>query len=328
MTTAFEYRRPLGLDEALALGARPGAAFIAGGTDFLQLWKSGLAAPDAVVDVGALQLGSVALSGDDLVIGAMARLDDVAASPLVVREYPLIAQAIRASASRQLRTMATVGGNLLQRTRCPYFRGALPACNKRDPGSGCGALEGENRGSAIFGADADCVATHASDLAVALAALDARLEIASLDGRHVAPLADFYRRAGEPAEQDTHLHPGELILAVRVPVAGEFAMRSTYLKVRDRAAFEFAVVSVAACVELVDGRIVAARLSAGGVAPCPWRLTAAEDVLVGGAADEALFREAARVAVLAAEPLAGAAFKVELLGRSVLRALQTIGAAP
>ena len=325
MTVAFAYHRATDMRDALTSGALPGAAFIAGGTDLLQLWKAGLASPRTVVDLTTLPLDQTTDDGDDLVIGALTRLDDLAASPIVGGDYPLISAAILASASRQIRTMASVGGNLLQRTRCPYFRGALPVCNKRDPGSGCGARAGESRSAAIFGADLACAATHASDLAVALAALDACLDIRGASGGRRLPITALYRRPGDPPELDTHLRPGELITAARVSSARRLARRSTYLKIRDRASFEFAVVSVAAALEIVDGRIVDARLAAGGVAPGPWRLKAAEAALLGATPNETTFGAAAEAATAGAEPFGMASFKVELLARSVLRALQTIG---
>ncbi len=323
--TPFAYRRATDMSDALASGAVPGAAFLAGGTDLLQLWKAGLASPHTVVDLGTLPLHAIVADGDGLAIGALARLDDVAAAPAVSRDHPLIAQAILASASRQIRSMATIGGNLLQRTRCPYFRGALPACNKREPGSGCGARGGESRGAAIFGADLACVATHPSDLAVALAALDSEIEIEGPHGARTVPINAFYRRPGDPAQLDTHLAPAEVITAVRLQAGRRFAPRSTYLKVRDRASFEFAVVSIAAALDIEDGRIVAARLAAGGVAPGPRRLVAAETALVGRAPTDAVFRDAAELGIAGAEPFGMAGFKVALLRRSVVRALQTVG---
>ena len=233
------------------------AAFLAGGTDLLPLWKAGLAAPSAVVDLGGLPLSAIVVDGDRLGLGGLAKLDAVAAA--VAQSHPMLAQAILASASRQIRSMGTVGGNLLQRTRCVYFRDAMPACNKLAEGSGCGARAGESRGAAIFGADLECAATHPSDLAVALAALDAEIETMGAVGRGRQPIIGFYRAPGEPAWRDTHLGAGEIITAVSVIGAQRFAARSTYLKIQDRAAFEFAVVSVAAALDIRDGRIVAAR---------------------------------------------------------------------
>ncbi|WP_293900226.1 xanthine dehydrogenase family protein subunit M [Phenylobacterium sp.] len=323
---AFSYARPADVAGALAQGARPGAAFLAGGTDLIQLWKAGLAAHAELVDISRLPLAGIDLADGELAIGALARLSDVALHPRVMAEHPLIAQAIAATASGQVRNMATVGGNLLQRTRCAYFRTQGMACNKREPGSGCGAAAGETRQAALFGASAACVATHASDLAVALTALRAELTILGPDGERRIALPDLYRLPGQTPQIDTTLAPGELIAAVQVRRAAGLAARSTYLKVRDRASFEFAVVSVAAALRLEDGAVVEARLAAGGVAPLPWRLAGAEAALIGRAPDARAFAEAAGLAVEGAQPLADNGFKVELLRRAVIRALETVGA--
>jgi len=323
---AFRYARAADPAAAVTLGAAPGAAFLAGGTDLLQLWKAGVQAPAQVVDISRLPLATVAAEADGLKLGALARLHDVAAHPDVARDYPLVAEAILASASGQVRHMASVGGNLLQRTRCVYFRGGEGlACNKRAPGSGCGALEGENRQHALFGGSAACVATHASDLAVALVALDAEVEVLSAAGSRRLPLAELYRQPGEAPERDTTLAPGELIAAVQVADAARFAGRSTYLKVRDRASFEFAVVSVAAALVVAGGRIAEARLAAGGVGTVPWRLDAAEAALVGQPVGPDAFAAAGAAATEGAQPLAHNGFKVELLRRAVVRALETVG---
>jgi xanthine dehydrogenase YagS FAD-binding subunit len=303
-------------------GAAGGAMFLAGGTDLLQLWKAGVAAPATVVDVSRLPCAQITADAEGLAVGALARLAEVAAHPDVARAAPLVAEAILASASGQVRNMATVGGNLLQRTRCPYFRSALLPCNKRDPGSGCGARAGENRMHALFGASEACVATHPSDLAVALAALEAEVEVLSGAGARRVAIGELYRLPGEAPERDTTLAPGELVTTVRVP---RFAGRTTYLKVRDRASFEFAVVSVAAGLRIADGRVAEARLAAGGVAPVPWRLREAEAALVGRPPDAGAFADAAAAAIAGAEPLAHHGFKVELLRRAVIRALETTG---
>jgi len=306
-------------------GAQAGAAFLAGGTDLLQLWKAGVQAPDQVVDISRLPLNAVSAADGQLSLGALARLNDVASHSDVARDYPLIAEAILTSASGQVRNMATVGGNLLQRTRCPYFRSEGLACNKRAPGSGCGALTGENRQSAVFGASPACVATHPSDLAVALAAVDAEVEILGSAGGRRVSLSDFYRLPGDTPERDTTLAQGELITGVRVQGGGRFGARSIYLKVRDRASFEFAVVSVAAALRMEAGVIVEARLAAGGVAPLPWRLTLAEAALIGRPPDAQAFAAAGALAVEGAQPLAHNGFKIELLRRAVVRALETLG---
>jgi xanthine dehydrogenase YagS FAD-binding subunit len=324
--SGVSYARAADASAALALGAQPGAAFVAGGTDLLQLWKTGVEAPAQVVDISRLPLADIAVNEAEIRVGALARLHDVAGHAELARDCPLVAEAILASASGQVRHMATMGGNLLQRTRCVYFRGGegLP-CNKRAPGSGCGALEGENRQHAIFGGSAACVATHPSDLAVALCALDAEVEVLGASGPRALPLAELYRLPGDAPERDTTLAPGELVTAVRVRDAARFAARSTYLKVRDRASFEFAVVSIAAALVVVDGRIADARLAAGGVAPVPWRLAASEAALAGQPAGPDAYAAAAAAAVEGARPLAHNGFKVELLRRAVVRALETVG---
>ena len=321
----FRNARADNISDALVQGARPGAAFLAGGTDLMQLWKAGIQAPGQVIDISRLPLSGVTATKDGLVLGALARLSAVAAHPDVARDHPLIAEAILTSASGQVRNMATVGGSLLQRTRCPYFRTEGLSCNKRAPGLGCGALAGENRQAALFGTSAFCVATHPSDLAVALAALDAEVEILGAAGSRRLKLPDLYRLPAEAPERDTTLAPGELITGVHLRDAAQFASRSTYLKVRDRASFEFAVVSVAAALRLEDGMIVEARLAAGGVAPLPWRLTLGEAALAGHAPDAKVFAVAAGRAIEGAQPLAQNGFKIGLLRRAVVRALETVG---
>src|ERR1700738_84101 len=280
---SFQYGRAANVHDALIQASKPGAAYLAGGTDLLQLWKAGVIAPAGVVDISRLPLDHVEFIDGRLSLGALARLSDVATHSDVTRYHPLIADAIRASASGQIRNMATVGGNLLQRTRCPYFRNERLACNKRKPGSGCGALSGENRQAALFGTSPLCVATHASDLAVALVALDDEVEVFGSEGERRFSLRDLYRLPGETPERETNLAPGELITGVHVPNATRFAGCSTYLKIRDRASFEFAIVSVAAALQMENGRIVEARLAAGGVAPLPWRLDRTEAALGGRA---------------------------------------------
>jgi xanthine dehydrogenase YagS FAD-binding subunit len=325
---SFQYSRAADLSNAFVQGSRSGTVFVAGGTDLLQLWKAGAMTPEGVVDISRLPLGLVEYVDGQLSLGALARLSDVAAHPDVARDHPLIAEAIMASASGQIRNMATVGGNLLQRTRCPYFRNEWLACNKRTPGSGCGALSGENRQAALFGASTSCVATHASDLAVALTALDAEVEVFGAAERRRFPLPDLYRLPAETPERETNLAAGELITGIHVPDASSFAARSTYLKVRDRASFEFAVVSVAAALRVENGVIVEARLTAGGVAPRPWRLARSETALVGRAPDPEAFVAAGDLAIEDARPLAHNGFKIELLRNAVIRALKTVGGRP
>lgn len=321
---AFSYSRAADVDDAVARGAAAGAAFVAGGTDLLQLWKIGRATPTEVIDVCGLTLDGIDVDDDQLAIGTTARLSEVAGHPLVVDEHPLIADAVLASASGQIRNMATVGGNLLQRTRCPYFRTAGMPCNKHHPGSGCGALGGENRHAALFGASSSCVAAHPSDLAVALVALDAAVEVVGAAGVRRVGLADLYRLPGGRPDIDTTLAAGELLTRVLVPRAAATRQGATYIKVRDRASFEFALVSVAAVLRTDEGTIADARLVVGGVAPAPWRLPAGEALLVGRAPERAVFAAAAAAALEGAQPLAGNGFKVELLRRALLRALTTI----
>jgi len=336
----FAYRRAADIAEAISAGGARGAMFLAGGTDLLQLWKAGVAAPQEVVDITRLPLKAVEETHEGLSIGALAKLSDVERHPIVRRRYPLLAQAIAASASGQLRNMATIGGNLLQRTRCIYFRSADLACNKRAPGSGCSALAGENRQAALFGTSDACVAAHPSDLAVALLALNATVAVRSKEATRrpsLTPLfsgsggtarrlslAQLYRLPEREPERDTTLAQGELLEAVHVRDASALAGRSIFLKVRDRASFEFAVVSVAAALRLQEGRIADARLAAGGVAPVPWRVSASEAALAGQVPGRALFEAAAAAAILDARPLAHNGFKIALLRRCIVRALESI----
>ena len=320
------YHRAASEGAALALAAaHPDAAFIAGGTDLLQLAKQGPAAPAKLIDISRLPLDRIEprtdTSADALHIGALARLADVANHPEIRRDWPSLAQAIEASASPQVRNLATVGGNLLQRTRCGYFRSTDLPCNKRQPGSGCAARNGENRLHAIFGASPHCAATHASDLAVALLALDASVHVHGDETARVLPIAELFRLPGDTPQRDSALDAGELIVAVEVP-AGTRAPRSRYLKVRDRASFEFAVVSVAVALEVERDVIRSARLAAGGVGTVPWRLTASERALAGARAEPAAFAAAAAHAADGAEALSQNGFKIELLRRTVRRALE------
>jgi xanthine dehydrogenase YagS FAD-binding subunit len=301
-----------------------GAAFIAGGTDLMQLMKEGAAAPRRLVDVNSLPWAEITATAGGLRLGALARMSDVADDPGVRERFPVIAEALLASASAQVRNMATIGGNLLQRTRCTYFRDPAMPCNKRAPGSGCSALQGDNRLHAIFGGSAHCVAVHPSDLAVALTAFETVVLVARPGGLRRIPIGDLHRLPGDTPQRDTVLEPGELILAVEVP-ASATARRSHYLKIRDRASFEFALVSVAVGLDVGDGVIHDARLAAGGVGSKPWRLRTAEEALNGHPATPETYRAAADRAIEGARPLAMNAFKVELLRRAVCRALATAG---
>jgi xanthine dehydrogenase YagS FAD-binding subunit len=316
--------------QAIAAQARDaGLAFIAGGTDLIGLIKDRAALPERLLDINGLpgMAGIETLPGGGLRIGALARMSDVAADAQVRRHFPVIAEALLAAASGQLRNMASMGGNIMQRTRCAYFRDEdeLP-CNKRRPGSGCAALHGLNRNHAIFGWSEACVATHPSDLAVALAALDAIVIVRGQAGERSIAFGDFHRLPGRAPELDTTLARGELIVAIEVPTSLE-ARASHYLKVRDRQSYEFALVSAAAAVALDGDRIRSARLAMGGVAHKPWRLAAAETALRGLSLDDSDgLRSAIAVSFIEARPLAHNTFKVELAQRAALRALITAGA--
>ncbi|WP_250006006.1 xanthine dehydrogenase family protein subunit M [Actinoplanes sp. M2I2] len=306
----------------VAQGLEPGATFLAGGTNLVDLMKLGVATPDVLVDVNRLGLGEVGdLPGGGLRIGAGVRNSDLAADPRVRRDYPVLSEALLAGASGQLRNMATTAGNLLQRTRCRYFMDATMPCNKRRPGSGCPAREGDHRNLAILGASPSCVATHPSDMAVALAALDAVVRISGPAGERTVPVTELHRLPGDTPDRDTVLEHGELITAVDVPSLG-FAARSAYRKVRDRASYAFAVGSVAAAAQITDGTVTDVRLAFGAVAHKPWRAFAAEEALRGRPATRESFRAAADAELAAAEPLRDNAFKVPLIRNLVASVLE------
>jgi xanthine dehydrogenase YagS FAD-binding subunit len=319
----FTYTRPADVQEAVRAAERePGARFLAGGTNLVDLMKMGVERPTLVIDVSRLPLAAIEERDGGVRIGAMARNSDVASSPLIRRRYPMVSEALVAGASAQLRNMATMGGNLVQRTRCPYFYDpGFAECNKRAPGSGCAARHGYTRMHAILGASEQCIAAHPSDLAVALAALGAVVRIAGPREEREVPVGDFHRLPGDTPHIDTDLRPGELITAIDLPPL-PFAHRSHYLKVRDRWSYAFALVSVAAALDLDDQRVIRqARLALGGVAPKPWRVPEAERLLVGRPAEERAYRSAADVLVSGAQPYRDNAFKLELARRSVVRAL-------
>jgi xanthine dehydrogenase YagS FAD-binding subunit len=325
----FTLSTPTDLAGAIAAIGTPGGAttgsaakFIAGGTDLVQLMKDLVEQPRHLVDLERLPLRAVELAATRTRIGALATMSDVADDAALAARHPLIAQALLASAAPQLRNMATIGGNMLQRTRCVYFRNTAFPCNKRVPGSGCPAIAGDNRMLAIFGGSALCVATHPSDLAVALVALDASLELTGPGGSRTVALADFHLVPGTTPQHETVLRPGEIITSVSVP-AGAAGQRSHYLKVRDRASFEFALVSAAVVVALDQGRITRARVAMGGVGPKPWRLPAVEAALVGEPATRAAFTAAAAKAAEGAHALADNGFKIVLMQRALVRALTT-----
>jgi len=319
----FAYEAVRNEQDAIA-AAIAGGRYIAGGTTLIDLMREEVERPERLIDINRLPLRDIRLDDDRLVIGALARMADVAAHPAVVRTQRLIAEALLEGASPQLRNVASIGGNLLQRVRCPYFRTLDAACNKRDPGSGCAAIEGVNSGHAILGTSDQCVATHPSDLAVALVALDAVVHTRGPDGERSFPVEDLYRLPGATPQLEHTLARGELIVAVEVP-HGPYAKRARYLKVRDRASYEFALVSVAAALEIEDGVIRAARLAAGGVGTKPWRLRASEAALVGQPPARSAWEDAAERGIEGARPLSGNHFKVELLQRTIVRALEMTG---
>ncbi|HET6859850.1 MAG TPA: xanthine dehydrogenase family protein subunit M [Streptomyces sp.] len=309
----FGYLRAQSAAEAVAaFAAHPAPRYLGGGTNLVDLMKLGVETPGTLIDVSRLPLGEVEDTEDGgLRIGAAVRNSDLAAHPAVRTRYPALSQALLAGASGQLRNTATTGGNLLQRTRCPYFQDTSKPCNKREPGTGCPARDGANRDHAVLGHSAHCVATHPSDMAVALAALDATVRLLGADGERSVPLTEFHRLPGDRPEQDTVIRPGELITAVELPKAPEGA-QSTYRKARDRASYAFALVSVAALLEVRDGVVQHAALAFGGLAHRPWRARAAEDVMRGAPATEETFARAAGAELAAAEPLSENAFKVTL----------------
>jgi CO/xanthine dehydrogenase FAD-binding subunit len=323
---AFEYLRPGDVAGAVAMvSGDPGASYLAGGTTQLDLMlKDGVLQPERLVDIGRLPLRGITRNADTLRVGALTTMEELAADPTVTERVPFVREALLAGASPQLRNMATIGGNLLQRTRCRYFRDpAVAACNKRLPGSGCAAVTGAARMHAILGASEHCIALHASDLCVPLAALDADVHIRGTGGQRTVPLTAFYVLPGDRADLETVLEHGELITAVDVPLPAP-GTRSGYLKVRDRASYEFALTSAAAALLIEDGTITAARLALGGVGTIPWRAREAEDILVGTPVSDRPFRAAAQSALGGAFTVPGTAFKVELAQRTIVRILQTV----
>ena len=325
----FEYKRAEQEQMAIdsIVGARD-AKFLAGGTNLIDLMKNGVQTPSRLVDINRVPLDKIeAIPGGGLRLGALARNSDTANHPLVRTHYPLLSQAILSGASPQLRNLATNGGNLLQRTRCQYFMDtAFSKCNKRVPGSGCGAREGVHRRHAILGASEQCIAAHPSDMAVALAALGASVRVRGQKGERTIAMADFHRLPGTTPQVDTTLQPDELILSIDLP-ASPYAAHSYYLKIRDRASYDFALVSAAAALDLQGGTIRSARLALGGVAHKPWRSEKAEAVLAGKPANRAAFEAAATEALAGAQPLKENAYKVELAKRAIVRALELAGGA-
>lgn len=311
-------------DAVVAVSAEPDTKFIAGGTNLVDLMRINVETPARVIDINALPLkGITALPGGGVRIGALSRMSEVAEHPLIVQGFPAVSQALLASASPQLRNMASIGGNLLQRTRCPYFRDLALPCNKREPGTGCSAIGGENKMQAVLGTSDSCIATYAGDMAVAMVALDAVVRLRGPKGDRTVNLIDFHVVPGNTPQRETVLAPDELILAVDLPAAPH-AARSHYLKVRDRASYEFAVTSAAVGLELAAGRVRAARVALGGVGTKPWRSPEAEALLVGQTPNREVFQAAAQAALRGARGYSQNAFKIPLAQRTLVRALELV----
>ena len=318
---SFEFQRARDALSAIAAGAKSGTRFVAGGTTLLDLMKLNVERPEHIIDINGLPLDEVEpLADGGLKIGATVRNSALAHHPIVQRDYAVLSQALLAGASGQLRNMATTGGNLLQRTRCMYFRDTAMPCNKRKPGSGCSAIGGANRTLAILGTSEHCIATNPSDMNVAMAALEATIHVQGINGERSIPIADFHLLPGSTPQRETLLEPGDLITHVTLPppMPGN---RSLYLKLRDRASYEFALASAAVVVSVEGGRVARARIALGGVGTKPWRSTEAEALLAGEPAGEPAFRRAADAALRDARPQSQNGFKVELARRCLVHAL-------
>jgi xanthine dehydrogenase YagS FAD-binding subunit len=325
----FDYVRPATVADAIAAAAQPGAAYLAAGTNLLDLMKGGIMRPDRVVDITRLPgLDRIEQLPDGSTrIGAMVRNADLAHDRDFAKSYPAVAEALLSGASAQLRNAATVGGNLLQRTRCSYFYDTASACNKRAPGTGCDARQGDNRLHAVLGWSEACIATHPSDFCVPLVALDAMVEIEGKTGRREILLEELHRLPGDTPERDSALEPGDLIVALRLPAAGRgLAAHARYLKVRERTSYAFAIASAAAALRLEAGKIADVRIALGGVAAKPWRLRAAEEILIGATPGADLYRRAAKAGLADARPSGDNLFKIELAQRIVVRALMLAAA--
>jgi len=324
----FQYTRSTNVDQAVQAAGRSKTAqqyadvrFVAGGTTLVDLMKLDVERPNQLVDINALPLDSVGPApGGGLVIGALARNSTVAHHPVVQRDYPVLSEALLSGASPQLRNMATTAGNVLQRTRCVYFRDTAHACNKREPGTGCSAIDGFNRNLAILGTSKECIASNPSDQNVALTALEATIQVQGTRGRRTIPIQEFYLKPGSTPNRENVLEPGDLIVSVTLP-APVPGTRSHYLKLRDRAAYEFALASAAIIVKVNGSRIEHARVALGGVGTIPWRSHEAEQELLGHTANAATFRRAADAALKSAQPASGNGFKVELAKLCIVRAL-------
>ncbi len=319
----FDYIRPSTSKAAIdALNKDATAQFIAGGTNLVDLMKRGVTAPQKLIDITNLPLKSIEQVGNVIRIGALALNSEVAEHELIINKLPLLSQALNAGASPQLRNMATVGGNILQRTRCPYFYDTTMPCNKRQPGSGCGALKGYNRYHAILGASEQCIAVHPSDMCIALAALGATVIVNGIKGERRIPFLDFHRLPGSTPQRDNNLQRGELITAVEIAQSDALSKNVHYLKIRDRASYAFALVSVAAALDLNGTTITDVRLAMGGVAHKPWRLITAESFLKGKAATIANFQQSATIAMREAKSFGHNNFKLKLAPNTITEALK------
>lgn len=316
----FTLSRAKSVDEAVKLVGE-GGRYIAGGTTLFDLMREEVETPRALVDINSLPLDYIRKEEEELVIGGLVRMSDMAASPEVKRHQPLLSESLTEGASPQLRNMASIGGNLLQRVRCPYFRMRDVGCNKRQPGSGCAAQEGLNAGHAVLGTSEHCAATHPSDVAVALIAMDAMLHVQGPSGRRSFPVEELFRLPGNTPHLEHTLAPGELIVEIRVPL-GPHARRARYLKVRDRASYEFALVAAATALHIEGGVVRDARLACGGVGTRPWRMRDVEKLLVGERPSRALFERAGEAATAGAKALHHNGYKIPLLARTVTRALE------
>ncbi|MFI9763863.1 FAD binding domain-containing protein [Streptomyces sp. NPDC051963] len=319
----FAFTKASSANSALSAGAR-GGRYIAGGTTLVDLMRETVERPAHVVDINGLPYDDIAVTRTGLRVGSLVRMSELAAHPQVRAGYPAVSQALELSASAQLRNMASIGGNLMQRPRCPYFRDVHSACNRREPGSGCDALHGDNRMQAILGTSDHCVATHPSDLAVVLVALDAAVQVRDVDGSRSIPVRDFFLRPGDTPQDEHALRKGELITSLTIP-AGAHTRRSGYLKVRDRQSYEFALASAAVALDISGGVVRDARVAVGGVATVPWRLPKVEHALIGKRPGRRTWTNAAALAADGATPLSENAFKVQLVERTVRRQLMTIG---
>jgi xanthine dehydrogenase YagS FAD-binding subunit len=321
----FKFTRPADNQSALRMAAPAQAKFIAGGTNMLDLMKLNIETPKQVVDINKLPFNKIEiLQNGNIRIGALVKNSDLAYHPAIVKNYPVLSEALLSGASPQLRNMASVGGNLLQRTRCPYFYNTDFACNKRVPGSGCAAISGYNRNNAVLGTSDKCIAAHPSDMCVAMAALGVTIHVQSATGMRAIPFSEFHLLPGQTPQLENTLKHGELITAVELP-ALPFAARSHYLKVRDRASYEFALASAAVALDIQNGTIKGARIAMGGVGTKPWRSLAAEKALTGAATNEQSYRAAAEAVLADAKPYKFNAFKIELAKRTLVRALTTVG---